>query len=179
MHHLQKPLIAAALLLSVTALSAGSKDPASTRDPASTSRTYDLVVAQSAHAGMVMGFDQDKTAHHFLLFEDGGAIDVSVKDAADAKNRDAIRAHLPHISIMFGEGNFEAPMLVHDSKAVPGTATLARLKDRVRYAYRETSAGGRVEITTTDPAALKAVHEFLTFQIKDHKTGDSLAVRKR
>jgi hypothetical protein len=31
---------------------------------------------------MVMGFDLDKTAHHFYLYEDGGAIDIAVKDAA-------------------------------------------------------------------------------------------------
>ena len=60
--------------------------------------------AQDPHAGMhargaaVMGFDQHKTAHHFYLFEDGGAIEIAVKDAADTVNRDAIRAHLPHIA---------------------------------------------------------------------------------
>ena len=64
---------------------------------------------------MVMGFDQDKTAHHFLLFDDGGAIEISVKDPKDTKNRDAIRAHLPHIAMMFGGGDFNAPMLVHDT----------------------------------------------------------------
>jgi len=57
-----------------------------------------FALAQSQHhAAAVMGFDQDKTTHHFYLFEDGGAIDVSVKDSADAKNRDAIRGHLPHM----------------------------------------------------------------------------------
>ena len=141
--------------------------------------------AQDPHAQMnqrgahVMGFDQDKTAHHFLLFEDGGAIDLSVKDAADVKNRDAIRAHLPHIVQMFGQGNFDAPMLVHDTRKVPGTAALARLKDRVTYRFAETSRGGRVDIVTTDSEALKAVHEFLRFQIADHKTGDATSVRKR
>ena len=49
-----------------------------------------------------MGFDQHKTAHHFYLFEDGGAIEIAVKDAADTVNRDAIRAHLPHIAMRFG-----------------------------------------------------------------------------
>ena len=57
---------------------------------------------------------------YFLLFNDGGAIDVGVKDATDTKNRDAIRSHLPHIAMMFGNGNFDAPMLVHDSASVPG-----------------------------------------------------------
>jgi hypothetical protein len=126
-----------------------------------------------------MGFDQDKTAHHFLLFEDGGAIDVSVKDEADVKNRDAIRAHLPHIAQLFGAGNFEAPMFVHDTKTVPGAATLAARKTAVKYTYVETPRGGRVDIVTSDADALKALHDFLRFQIADHKTGDPLTPRKR
>lgn len=141
--------------------------------------------AQDPHAQMhqrgahVMGFDQDKTAHHFLLFEDGGAIDVSVKDPADTTNRDAIRAHLPHIAQMFGQGNFDAPMMVHDTKHVPGADALARFKDRITYRFVETPSGGRVDIVTTHPDAIKAVHEFLKFQITDHKTGDGTAVKKR
>ena len=127
----------------------------------------------------VMGFDQERTAHHFSLFSDGGAIEVTVKEPADATNRDAIRAHLPHIAMMFGQGKFDAPMLVHDSKNVPGTKVMTALKDRIRYTYVETPAGGRVNIVTTDAQAVAAVHEFLTFQIKEHKTGDPLVVRSR
>ena len=140
--------------------------------------------AQDPHAqmnqrgGEVMGFDQDKTTHHFYLYADGGAIDVSVKDAADRTNRDAIRAHLPHIAMMFGEGNFEAPMMVHDTK-VPGTADMTTLKNRITFKYAETPKGGRVDIATTDAKALEAVHAFLKFQIADHKTGDALEVKKR
>jgi hypothetical protein len=132
-----------------------------------------------ARAQHVMGFDQQKTAHHFLLFEDGGAVDVSVKDASDAVNRDAIRAHLPHLAKLFGAGDFEAPMLVHDRKDIPGVRDLARFKDRISYRYTETPRGGRVDIVTTDKDALAAVHAFLKFQIEDHKTGDALAVKRR
>ena len=78
---------------------------------------------------MAMGFDQGLTTHHFLLFNDGGAIEVSVNDLADAKNRDAIRSHLPHIAMMFGEGNFDAPMLVHDSKNAPGAKVMTERKE--------------------------------------------------
>ena len=127
----------------------------------------------------VMGFDQQKTTHHFRLYEDGGSIEVSVKDKTDAQNLTAIRSHLPHISRMFGEGQFDAPMLVHDRKDVPGIADLARLKAQVTYTFVETPAGGRVDIVTTDKDALSAVHAFLKFQIQDHKTGDALAVKKR
>jgi hypothetical protein len=61
-----------------------------------------------------------------------------------AVNRDAIRRHLPHIADLFGEGRFDAPMLVH-APAVPGTDVLTRLKAAVRYTYVETPAGGRTE----------------------------------
>jgi hypothetical protein len=132
----------------------------------------------NARGAQVMGFDQDKTTHRFLLHPDGGAIDIAVRNAGDTANRDAIRAHLPHISQMFGDGNFSAPMLIHDTN-VPGTAQMAALKNRIRFAYVETAGGGRVDIITTDAEALKAVHEFLRFQIRDHKTGDSTAVTKR
>jgi hypothetical protein len=126
-----------------------------------------------------MGFDQAATTHHFLLFNDGGAIDVSANDPADTRNRDAIRSHLPHIAMMFGDGNFDAPMLVHNSKNVPGTKAMTRLKSAIRYRYVETPKGGRVDIVTSDPAALGAVHQFLRFQITDHKTGDPTTIRTR
>ena len=140
--------------------------------------------AQDPHRGMndrgtkVMGFDQDKTAHHFYLYADGGAIDVGVKDATDTPDRDAIRMHLPHIASMFGSGNFDAPMLVHDTN-VPGTDDLARLHAVVTWRYVETPGGGRIDIVTTRPDAIAAVHRFLAFQIADHRTADDAVVARR
>ena len=130
---------------------------------------------RGAHA---MGFDQAKTTHHFLLYRDGGAIDVSVKNPSDTTNRDAIRTHLPHLAMLFGQGSFELPHFIHATD-VPGTATMKRLKDRIAYRYRHTPGGGRVDIVTSDPEALEAIHTFLRFQITDHKTGDSLEVKSR
>jgi hypothetical protein len=131
--------------------------------------------ARGAH---VMGFDQDAAAHHFRLHHDGGAIDIRARAGGDRHTVDAIRSHLPHIAAMFGDGNFEAPMLIHATK-VPGTTVMAAAKDRIRFAYVETPEGGRVDILTTDAPTLLAVHEFLRFQIADHRTGDSTAVTKR
>jgi hypothetical protein len=125
-----------------------------------------------------MGFDQEKTTHHFLLDPDGGRIDVTVKDWADRDNLTAIRTHLPHIAQMFGNGNFDIPHFVHD-RTVPGTADMAKMKTQIRYRYEEISNGGRVRISTSDAAALAAVHAFLRFQIQDHRTGDPLEVRGR
>src|SRR6476659_3014559 len=91
-----------------------------------------LATQQSAldeRGAHVMGFDQQKTTHHFYLYPDGGAIDVAANDPNDEADIKAARAHLPHIAKMFGEGDFSAPVLVHATN-VPGTADLARLKDR-------------------------------------------------
>jgi hypothetical protein len=127
----------------------------------------------------VMGFDQERTAHHFLLFTDGGAIEVSVKDPSDTKSLEAIRSHLPHIAMMFSAGSFDAPMLVHDTTNVPGTTVMTAKQDVIRYRYVEAPNGGRVDIVTTDSGALSAVHAFLRFQIADHKTGDPATIRTR
>jgi len=127
----------------------------------------------------VMGFDQERTSHHFSLFTDGGRIDVRVKDPSDTANRDGIRSHLPHIARMFANGDFNAPMLVHDATSVPGTTVMAARKSTIQYRYVETADGGRVEIVTTDPEAIGAVHAFLRFQIAEHQTGDSPEVRTR
>jgi hypothetical protein len=135
--------------------------------------------AATHHAAQVMGFDQEKTVHHFHLYADGGSVEVAVKEAGDTTDRDAIHSHLPHIARMFGGGDFEAPMLVHDSTNVPGTATLTKLKDRVTYTYVESPAGGRVDIVTTDKTALAALHEFLRYQIREHHTGDPATVTPR
>jgi hypothetical protein len=147
--------------------------------PVSLAARQDHHGASDQRGAMVMGFDQARTTHHFLLFNDGGAIEVSVNDPADTKNRDAIRSHLPHIAMMFGDGNFDAPMLVHDSTNVPGTKTMAERKAAIRYRYVETAKGGRVDTVTSDPDALAAVHAFVKFQIAEHKTGDPTAVRTR
>jgi hypothetical protein len=142
-----------------------------------------LALAQDHHAQVnehgdhVMGFSHEKTTHHFELSFDGGAIDVRANDVKDTESRDQIRGHFKHITQMFSSGNFNAPMLVHGTTAVPGTATMTRLKDQLHWELRETSRGARITITADNKAALDAVHEFLRFQIEDHQTGDCPMVR--
>jgi hypothetical protein len=125
-----------------------------------------------------MGFSHEKTTHHFRLFKDGGAIEVTANDPKDSESRDQIRMHLSHIARMFADGNFQAPMLIHD-QTPPGVPALQRLKAEVRYRFEEIDGGGRVRITTKSAEALTALHEFLRFQIADHQTGDSTEVKDR
>jgi hypothetical protein len=123
-----------------------------------------------------MGFSQTATTHHFYLNESGGIIQVEANESTDVTNRDDIRMHLRHIAHAFQTGDFDIPMFVHDT-VPPGVPEMKRLQKHIRYAFEETPNGGRVVIASANAKALAAIHRFLQFQIEEHKTGDSRAVR--
>jgi hypothetical protein len=56
-----------------------------------------------------MGFDQDKTTHHFRLTTEGGLISVAANSAEDTASRDQIRMHLKVIAEQFQRGDFGKP----------------------------------------------------------------------
>jgi hypothetical protein len=122
-----------------------------------------------------MGFDQNKTTHHFILTSSGGYIEVAVRDSSDQNNLAAIRKHLAHIAAQFKAGDFNIPMLVHGEQP-SGAETMKRLKDRIEYQFTQVKNGARVTITTDDRDVLQAIHDFLRYQIREHKTGDKVTV---
>jgi hypothetical protein len=100
---------------------------------------------------------------------------VGAKDQADKVTRDEIRMHLSHIAQMFTDGNFQVPMFIHDT-VPPGVSVMESKRSAITYTFEPTQTGGRVRIATADKDALEAIHQFLNFQIDDHRTGDSKAV---
>jgi predicted component of type VI protein secretion system len=148
---------------------AAQQEQPAAQEKTSTQEAHHQGVAERGDA--VMGFSHEKTTHHFRLYADGGAIEVVANDAKDTASRDAIRMHLSHIVKMFAAGDFSAPMLIH-AQNPPGTAEMKQLREEIRYKLEDTERGGRIRIVTKNAEALKAVHKFLRFQIKDHRTGD-------
>ncbi len=124
------------------------------------------------HGDEAMGFAHDKTTHHFRLYSDGGAIQVTANDNKDSQNMQAIRSHLTHIATMFSNGEFSIPMFVHD-RVPPGVPVMKDKRAEISYTFEELPTGGRVRIKTANADALKAIHDFLRFQIADHHTGDA------
>ena len=116
----------------------------------------------------VMGFSHEKTKHSFKLYEDGGAVEVRGNDAESIA---AIRSHLKEIAREFAAGNFDKPKAIHD-RVVPGVPVLKELGARVTYTWEELDRGARVRFQTADTRGIAAVHEFMRFQIEDHRTGD-------
>lgn len=148
------------LILMATALNASAQTPSDHHD-----------MEMRGNEGM--GFDQGKTTHHFLLLKDGGAIQVTANAETDTASVEHIRMHLGHIRSAFKSGDFNIPGFVHD-QTPPGVPTMTKLKGQIQYRYEEIANGGRVTISSKNAEAVAAVHDFLKFQITEHKTGDSL-----
>ena len=173
--------LAVCLLLSLLALPVIAQD--SKQDDAmkkcpmhAQHQSHDAVV--ESHGDQAMGFPHEKTTHHFRMLDDGGAIEVAVNDPSDKPNMEAIRSHLSHIEAMFRSGDFSAPMFIHDG-VPPGVTTMKLMKGAIRYGYGDTSTGGKVRLQSMDAVAVAAIHDFLRFQITEHKTGDSLEVQHK
>ena len=144
-----------------------------------------VMTQESAHqkgvenrGDQAMGFSHTMTAHHFRLLRDGGSIEIEADDPHDESSREAIQQHLQHIAKAFSGGDFNLPMFIH-AKNPPGVSTMKRLRNEINYNEASTPNGAQVRITATDPSAIKAIHDFLRFQIKDHRTGDSTAIQAR
>ena len=127
--------------------------------------------AMNARGEKAMGFSQTATTHHFKLLPDGGFVQVQANDAKDAENRDHIRMHLQMQAKRFSAGDFSNSEMTH-ARVLPGTPQMQALKSAITYKYEEIERGARLRITSKDAAAVASIHDFLKFQIEDHKTGD-------
>src|SRR6476619_7426283 len=92
--------------------------------------THDAHLAQmendrklKTRGAAAMGFDQDRTSHHFRLTASGGRIEVVSNDPADADTREEIRTHLREIAAGFARGDFSKPFMTH-GEVPPGVHTM-------------------------------------------------------
>jgi hypothetical protein len=58
----------------------------------------------NARGDQGMGFNHEKTTHHFHLLADGGAIEIQSNEPTDATSQEAIRQHLAMIAVKFSQG---------------------------------------------------------------------------
>ena len=117
-----------------------------------------------------MGVNQYTSQHVFEPLPNGGRVVLQRKET-DAAGEATIRAHMRTIAEAFARGDFALPDFVHATAEVPGTATMKRLQKDIAYTPRDLPGGGEVLISTTNPEAISAIHEFLAFQRMDHRAG--------
>jgi SAM-dependent methyltransferase len=174
MKHFNFSILLLSLILTAAAVAA-SKHQQSTMPAGMSHEEHMAQMKKEAemkrHGNDAMGFDQNRTTHHFPMTSDGGSIAVDANNRADQESIAQIRSHLQQIAIDFKRGDFGKPFETH-SEFPAGVPVMQRLKDEITYAYTETPRGGIVRIVTTNPEALAAVHAFLAYQVKEHATGD-------
>ena len=127
--------------------------------------------AMQQRGKIAMGVDQYTSIHKFDDLSDGGRIELQ-RDRDDSTGISAIRAHLRSVAKAFSDGDFSTPAFVH-LRQVPGAGVLEQKRAVVRYVVRDLPRGGELRILTSDPAALRAAHDFLAFQRGEHRAKGS------
>jgi hypothetical protein len=117
-----------------------------------------------------MGVNQYTSAHIFEPLPIGGRI-VLQRKGADSVGETTIRTHMRTIATAFANGDFALPGFVHAMSDVPGTAKMKALRSEITYSERDLPRGAEVVISTKNPDAVAAIHEFLAFQRMDHRAG--------
>jgi hypothetical protein len=116
-----------------------------------------------------MGVDQHASTHRFDTLRDGGRIALQA-DGDDAAAVAAIRAHFRTIAAAFARGDFAVPGVVH-AGAVPGAGVMAAKRAAIVYTLRDVPRGAELRLRTADPAARRAIAEFMAFQRREHRAG--------
>jgi hypothetical protein len=116
-----------------------------------------------------MGVDQYTSTHKFDAFKTGGRIEL-LRDTDDSAGVAQIRKHIRKIARAFKSGDFTTPAMVH-MQTVPGTAVMRTKRGVITYEPRNLPRGAELLIRTSDPDALRAIHEFMAFQRGEHHAG--------
>jgi hypothetical protein len=118
-----------------------------------------------------MGVDQYTSSHRFEPLPDGGRITLE-RNGSDSAGTAQIRSHMQMIAGAFQRGDFALPGFVHD-REVPGSAVMAQRRSHIFYTTDALPRGAQLRIHSTDTAAVNAIHQFLAFQRRDHRVGES------
>lgn len=137
--------------------------------PASAGDSGDSAFAQvQARGHQAMGVDQYTSTHRFESLSDGGRISLQ-RNSTDQAGAARIRRHMQTIATAFAQGHFQLPGFVH-GREVPGTEGMTRLRSRITYTVESLPSGGQLRIRSSDPTAVTAIHQFLSFQRQDHRS---------
>jgi hypothetical protein len=123
-----------------------------------------------------MGVDQYSSTHKFDSYPDGGRIELQ-RDAKDSAGVAAIRAHIRDIAAAFKSGNFSTPEFVH-MQMVPGTKEMSALRSKITYTVHDLPRGAELHVSSSDSAAVAAIHEFMAFQRGEHHASGMMPMSK-
>lgn len=118
--------------------------------------------------GAVVGVDPSSLTHRFVSTPDGGDV-VLERKAGDTIAIVQIKTHLQGIAHAFSTGDFTTPAFVHE-KSADGADVMAKKGGAITYTVVDSPEGAVLRMRTTDTEALDAIHAFIDFQNREHKT---------
>ena len=127
--------------------------------------------AMQSRGQAVMGVDQYSSAHKFEDLPNGGRIELQ-RDVDDSVGVRKIREHFIEIAESIRQGDFRAPGLVH-ATTVPGVDVMMARRNALRVVIGNLPRGGELRLTSEDAEVVKAIHDFLDFQRREHRTGEA------
>src|SRR5262245_53404483 len=103
--------------------------------------------------------EHEKRVRNFYLDKNGGGMEVRVTDPKDKQAREEVRHELQQAA---------------RTRSAVSSLEMQKYSDDIKYRYEKTALGARVHITAKNQVALRAVQDFLRFQMSD--TGRSTEV---
>jgi hypothetical protein len=126
----------------------------------------------NARFSKILGTDAGKVVQHYYLVKNGGVIEFTAKDPNDSASVNAIRKYLDVQKDLFEKGKNDTDTDVH-GKVPDGLLVMKKLRGEITF-YTVNSEGGAVlRMFSVNNQARQAIHDFMKFQIAEHKTGDS------
>jgi len=129
----------------------------------------------NARFSKVLGTDVDKVVQHYYLVKMGGVIELTAKDPNDTATITALRKYLEAQKALYEKGKNDSDAEVH-GKIPDGLATMKKMRNDITFYSTETDSGAVLRMFSVNDQARQAVHDFMKFQISEHKTGDSPTV---
>lgn len=154
---MKKPsLILVGLLLFSTATAAFEND---NPEPVNTVRQ---------RAQEVVPYDLGQALQTFTKTVHGGIQHVVSKSSGNAREIEAIQAHLSKMANDFRKGDFSVTERVHGSD-MPGLTQLKTAKtDDIKFEYKALPNGAQIHYTTEYPQYVQALHEWFDGQLIEH-----------
>ena len=89
--------------------------------------------------------------------------------SADSLTVVALQKHAAEVTELVREGMAAMHRAMTQTDTVPGASVMAEKRTVIPYTFRALPRGGELRITSKDPQAIAAIHEFLAFQRKEHR----------
>lgn len=80
-----------------------------------------------------------------------------------------IRRHIEEIAKLFASGDLRLPPGSGRADEVPGTRVMQQELAKVKFTAEPIPRGAEIVISSTDPKAVAAIHEFLEFHRSEHQ----------